>query len=90
MPFGGNFSCAAECTMVVVTASCASSGGKIPGSRLASIDLPAESGRHLIGAYKALAEEPQRQGDYAGAISYYEHSLEVAAKLVCWLVLLTC
>jgi tetratricopeptide (TPR) repeat protein len=45
-------------------------------------DLPAEGGRHLIGAYKALAEELQRQGDYVGAISYYERSLDVAAKVV--------
>jgi hypothetical protein len=44
--------------------------------------LPAESGRHLTGAYKALAEELQRQGDCAAAISYYERSLRVAANLV--------
>jgi len=45
------------------------------------VELPAESGRHLIGAYKALAEELQRQGDYASAIGYYERSLQAATLL---------
>lgn len=45
------------------------------------VELPAESGRHLIGAYKALAEELQRQGDYSGAIGYYERSLTAATTL---------
>lgn len=45
------------------------------------VELTAESGRHLIGAYKALAEELQRQGDYVAAIGYYERSLNAAQTL---------
>lgn len=47
----------------------------------AGTELPPDSGRHLIGAYKAMAEELQRQGDYAAAIAYYEKSLEAASSL---------
>uniref|UniRef100_A0A6U4KN14 Tetratricopeptide repeat protein 29 n=2 Tax=Hemiselmis andersenii TaxID=464988 RepID=A0A6U4KN14_HEMAN len=47
----------------------------------AGVELPAESGRHLIGAYKALAEELQRQGDYTSAIGYFERSLKAAQTL---------
>lgn len=45
------------------------------------VELTAENGRHLIGAYKALAEELQRTGDYVAAIGYYERSLEAAKSL---------
>jgi len=47
----------------------------------AGLELPPDSGRHLIGAYKANAEELQRQGDYAAAIAFYDKSLKAASSL---------
>ena len=45
------------------------------------LEVPGESARHVIRAYKALAEEVQRQGDYQEAITYLEKSLEAAQAL---------
>jgi tetratricopeptide (TPR) repeat protein len=47
----------------------------------ANVELPPASGRHLIGAYKALAEELEREGDYTGCIENLEKSLEAASSL---------
>ena len=45
------------------------------------LEVPGESARHVIRAYKALAEELQRQGDYHAAIGHLEKSLEAARAL---------
>ena len=45
------------------------------------LEVPGESARHVIRAYKALAEEVQRQGDYQEAITYLEKSLEASQAL---------
>jgi tetratricopeptide (TPR) repeat protein len=45
------------------------------------LEVPGESARHVIRAYKALAEEVQRQGDYHSAITYLEKSLQAAQAL---------
>ena len=45
------------------------------------LEVPGESARHVIRAYKALAADVQRQGDSHSAIIYLEKSLEAAQAL---------
>ena len=45
------------------------------------LEVPGESARHVIRAYKALAEEVQRQGDHHEAITYLDKSLDAARAL---------